>query len=162
MHIHFKDNRMLRTCKVCAEDFESKRYKVYCFDACRRLEHNRKNRLNYRKNHEQEKQRSNTQSREYYYKNTLRALISKAKSRTTVPFDITEDDFANTGFCPVFGTSYQIGTPYAMSIDRIDSQLGYTKGNVQLMSRRANTMKNNATKEELKAFARWINRMHND
>lgn len=153
---------MLRTCLICAEDFESKRYKVYCSDACRRLEHNRKNRLHYHENHEQEKQRSNTQSREHYHKNTLRALISKAKSRTAVPFDITEDDFVNTGFCPVFGTAYQIGTPYAMSIDRIDSQLGYVKSNVQLISRRANTMKNNATKEELKAFARWINRMHND
>ena len=34
-------------------------------------------------------------------------------------------------------------------IDRIDSSKGYVKGNVRVISKRANTLKNNATIEEL-------------
>jgi hypothetical protein len=35
------------------------------------------------------------------------------------------------------------------SLDRIDSNKGYVKGNVWVISRRANVIKNNATLEEL-------------
>jgi hypothetical protein len=42
------------------------------------------------------------------------------------------------------------------SIDRINPKLGYVEGNIQIISHKANRMKSNASVEELKLFARWV------
>lgn len=42
------------------------------------------------------------------------------------------------------------------SIDRIDPELGYIPGNVEVISVLANVMKNSATKEQLITFANSI------
>lgn len=47
----------------------------------------------------------------------------------------------------------------AASIDRIDSNLGYIKGNVQILSWQANLIKQNATNDELISFSKWVLRV---
>jgi len=49
-----------------------------------------------------------------------------------------------------------VNTEYAPSLDRIDSRKGYTKDNIQVISNKANILKNDATLSELKMFAKWI------
>jgi len=49
-----------------------------------------------------------------------------------------------------------------VSIDRIDSTKGYIPDNIQIISRKANIMKQNATKQELIAFAENILKIHKD
>jgi hypothetical protein len=80
-------------------------------------------------------------------------------------FDLEIDDIVIPELCPYLQvpllTDYeQRLSPFYYSIDRIDSKKGYVKGNVQIISRLSNTMKSNATLEQLKIFAESIIRRH--
>lgn len=77
--------------------------------------------------------------------------------------EITEEDIITSSFCPILGIPLKVNTGHlgglsdSPSIDRKDSTKGYVKGNVWVISQLANQMKSNATPEQLKTFARWIN-----
>lgn len=63
--------------------------------------------------------------------------------------------------CPYLGIEidYSAGNGKTMmkpSIDRVDPGKGYIKGNVELISSLANTMKSNASPEQLVAFAKEV------
>lgn len=62
--------------------------------------------------------------------------------------------------CPVFGLDLKYGggdkTKFSASLDRIDSCGGYTMDNVMVLSSLANTMKSNASRDELSLFADWV------
>ena len=75
--------------------------------------------------------------------------------------DITTDDLYLPTNCPILGVKLDLTKgsgykQYAPSIDRIDSSKGYVKGNVWIMSALANRMKQEATPEQLRAFATGI------
>jgi hypothetical protein len=55
----------------------------------------------------------------------------------------------------VLNKPFEFRTRYASSIDRIKPSLGYVKGNIQVISRKANLMKQDASPEELRNFAKW-------
>lgn len=83
-------------------------------------------------------------------------LLKKAKNRAkkkNIPFDITADDIIIPETCPVLGIPLKAGEKIVCNtsptIDRIKPELGYVKGNIQVISYRANMLKNNATIEEL-------------
>lgn len=100
--------------------------------------------------------------RRYREKNQSRYLCKVAKSsakKRGLVFEIEIEDIVIPDLCPVFKEPFVFGTDYAASLDRIDSSIGYVKGNIQVISRKANRMKNNATSEELKKFAEWINNL---
>lgn len=74
-----------------------------------------------------------------------------------VDFDLTISDlYPLPETCPVLGIPLNYGTgsrgaaDNAMSIDRIDPNLGYVKGNIVMVSQRANRIKNDATVDELR------------
>lgn len=81
----------------------------------------------------------------------LRTLGSKA-------IGLSVEDLRVPDTCPLLGVPLVISpagvgaTNYSPSVDRIDSTRGYTKDNVWVISKLANTMKNCATKEELRTF----------
>jgi hypothetical protein len=77
--------------------------------------------------------------------------------RVGVDFDLTISDlYPLPETCPVLGIPINYGTgsrgaaDNSMSIDRINPDLGYVKGNVVLVSQRANRIKNDATVDELR------------
>lgn len=93
-----------------------------------------------------------------------KVLLRSAQVRALakgIPFSLTEKDFEIPEFCPVLDIRLAIGTgrgpaPHSPTLDRIDPQLGYVAGNVQVISSRANAMKNDASADELRRFAAWI------
>ena len=103
-------------------------------------------------------------------KDPVRALLNAARSRSRLyglDFDITHEDVVMPEKCPILGIPFGPNTGRGCgahsdspSLDRIDPSKGYVKGNVQVLSRLANTMKSNATREHLLAFSRWIQRKY--
>lgn len=88
-------------------------------------------------------------------------LWYRAKSRAVrkgLPFSISESDIEIPATCPVLFVPIILnsGSEYAPSIDQIRPGMGYTPDNICIMSRRANLLKNNATKEELKFLLSWV------
>lgn len=82
--------------------------------------------------------------------------------KRNIEHKITKQDIKDniSKYCPIlnvpFNFDYDGYSPYSPSIDRIDTTKGYTPGNIQIISIKANRMKSNATKEELLSFANWI------
>jgi len=88
-------------------------------------------------------------------------LVESARGRAKVmgiKFNLTEADVVIPEYCPILGIKLKRGrgggpTPNSPSLDRIDPTKGYVKGNVWVISHRANRIKNNATAEELMLVA---------
>ncbi len=83
----------------------------------------------------------------------LQSAKGRAKKRG-MEFSITAEDFEIPESCPVLDIKIKIqagkGThPNSPSLDRIDSSKGYIKGNVQVLSWRANNLKSDGTADEL-------------
>lgn len=80
--------------------------------------------------------------------------------RKNIPFNLELKDIIVPEKCPLLECNFVSGRkyayPYTQSIDRIDNSKGYIKGNVQVLSFKANSMKNSSTQEELITFAKNI------
>jgi len=93
--------------------------------------------------------------KKYIESDRIKSMHSAAKRRArynNLPFNLEISDIIIPEYCPLLNIKMEYNTPYAPSLDRIIPELGYTKGNVIVISRKANTMKNNATLEQLKTF----------
>lgn len=98
----------------------------------------------------------------YHSYSDTRKLVNAAKQRAKqkgLEFDITPEDVIVPEYCPILQKPLIKHTRYAPSIDRIDSTKGYTRDNIWVISRKANTMKNDATIEDLKEFSNWVRKL---
>lgn len=92
----------------------------------------------------------------------LSAAKHRAKSKR-VPFELSDSDVDTPHFCPALGIAlnYSVqGTvePNSPTIDRIVPELGYTRGNVRVISHRANAIKRDASAREIQAVADYVKR----
>lgn len=110
-------------------------------------------------------------SREYRLDHPEKRLLWAARKRSkeqNIPFNLEECDIIIPTHCPYLGieliTNAKRGESRSnvYSLDKIDPTLGYTKGNVEVISHLANTMKSNATKEQLLEFAKTIIKRHGE
>ena len=96
----------------------------------------------------------------YRKKNPVTFMLSRAKIRAKtrgLAFDLVTGDIAIPEYCPVLGLKLRVADGCANDaspeLDRIVPSKGYVKGNVIVVSRRANRIKNDATPEELQKIA---------
>jgi hypothetical protein len=86
-------------------------------------------------------------------------LYRSAKKRALakgLEFNIELRDIHIPKKCPILKVPLICSTRYSPSIDRIYPDKGYVKGNIAIISTLANSMKANATPQELLIFARNI------
>jgi len=118
--------------------------------------------------HERDRKKYTEHSQTWRLNNPEAAVLMRAKSgakKRGLAFDITIEDIIIPSVCPYLGVQITnvVGEgklPTNASIDRIDNSKGYIKGNVQIISNKANTMKQDATIAELITFARSILEMY--
>lgn len=124
--------------------------KKYCSTHCR---YNRY----YSLNKDKEKARREKFSSNFYERKILSRIKSKCKAKG-IPFNLEPDDIVIPTHCPILGIELVCHVkgktkgynPEAASVDRIDPKKGYVKGNIRIISARANLLKNDATLDELR------------
>lgn len=101
--------------------------------------------------------------KEYRSRRREQYLLLSCKNRAkkqNIPFNIDISDIIIPEYCPLLGIKmiYREGKENfnGPSVDKIIPELGYIKNNVRVISKKANMMKFNASKEELLIFSENI------
>jgi hypothetical protein len=91
-----------------------------------------------------------------------KAAKSRARSKG-LPFTIERTDVVIPTHCPLLGTALLRADvrvqPNSPTLDRVIPSLGYVKGNVWVISHRANVIKNDATLAELETLVANLRRL---
>ena len=102
--------------------------------------------------------------------NPEKSMFMKTRLRAKkkgIEFNIENTDIQIPETCPILnisifrefkggGNKNKGPRENSPSIDRLDNAKGYVKGNIQIISHKANVMKNSASPEELLKFAYWV------
>lgn len=91
------------------------------------------------------------------------SVIRDRAKRKGLEFTIEREDISIPSHCPILGIPLYSTpgrkTDNTPSIDRIDNTRGYVKGNIHVISERANRFKNNATIDELEKLVAYLRRI---
>jgi hypothetical protein len=139
---------MIKQCRICNSDFETKGTGVYCGSSC------------YKKGRQEIYNRYKTKKGPIYF--LLKGAEERA-NRKGLEFSLTEDDIVLPQYCPVLEIKLvsHIGERSGFfadspSLDRIDNSEGYVKGNVMVISAKANLIKNCGTPEDIERVATYV------
>lgn len=111
------------------------------------------------------KRRQRARAPESYWASSALANAKVRAEKAGVPLDIDHpfllEMAQNTKTCPVFDFVFEYqgrGVIHAASpsLDRIDPKKGYVRGNVAIISVRANSIKQNASWHEILKVADWL------
>lgn len=159
-------------CPVCNRDLPYYKFiiarkshtgRMWCCKECYETKPNVSDN-NFRKKHDKEfKSMIYSQKRDSRLRNFVHAMWKAAKSRAEkkgLEFNIEESDIIIPEVCPLLEIPIEFGTKEhydsSPSLDRIDNTKGYIKGNIWVISKKANTMKSSATLDELHTFCKNI------
>ena len=105
-------------------------------------------------------------NKRYKLKNPANQLVWAARYRARkfgLSCDLEAGDLTIPEFCPVLGIRLAKAipgsnkwSPTSPSVDRVNPKLGYTKGNVRVISWRANNLKSDGTAQEFELIAAYL------
>ncbi len=151
-----------RICAKCGEDkpaehFASGRAKCR---KCRQAA----TRVWYYANADVVRARSRTRAAEFH--KTIGGMISQSRAsakKRGIEFSLVPADVFVPEYCPVLGLKLERGIwrvqDASPTIDRLDSSKGYVRGNVAVISHRANSIKSVGNADEHERVAAWIRSM---
>ena len=118
----------------------------------------KKRALAYRQKYRDRYNMNNAEWKESHAQSHLWSNAKYRAKKVGLEFNIEISDIIIPEFCPYLGiklTSHKLKghLDSHMSLDRIDSSKGYIKGNVEVISYKANAMKQNATSQQLITFS---------
>lgn len=102
---------------------------------------------------------------DYCKANPKKYLIWNARSRAKkmgLEFEINEDDFDIPVICPILKiklTDVRMGhknKEFSPSLDRIDTSKGYIRGNICIISHKANRLKSDMSTEDIKNMYEYV------
>jgi hypothetical protein len=131
--------------------------------------YNKNRRIKYANLSDKEKDEIRVKDRIRYKKRMPHVLLRLAKRRAmmkNIEINITIDDILIPNTCPVLGIPIIIGgidekkyfSDNSPTLDRIDNSKGYVKGNVCVISYRANAIKGAGSIEEHKKVVEYMER----
>lgn len=132
---------------------------------CKRIDGNKKRNENREKFNEacrrsKKKHYTTEKRRQEYQNNVIYELYYGAKKRAkmkNIPFTIEEKDVTIPEVCPVLGIPISFDSSNMRpSLDRITNELGYVKGNVAVISKRANRIKSDASIDEVEKILSYM------
>jgi hypothetical protein len=95
-------------------------------------------------------------------------MLGNARRRAEhigIKFALKREDIVLPEKCPILGVTLKWGREYGMpdsySLDRIEPSLGYVKDNIQIISFRANYLKNDGSAQEHRAIADYMDSLLN-
>ena len=140
-------------CKMCTSLEQRNRYK-------NNPEYYKKNSISYRKNNPE---KYKAIDKKYKDLNPKRKLLDGCRYRAkkhNIPCNIDMSDIIIPTYCPILKIkllfSKNIVQDNSPSVDRIIPELGYVKGNIQIISFKANRIKGHATINELELIIKYI------
>lgn len=163
-------NSEIRKCIHCGKEFtvniskqrQTCRQKYFC-DSCIKALSNWERKSIRMKIFPDERAKYLQQKRDEFLRGYIKQILNRTRLRAKnkkIDFNIDESDIIIPNKCPILEVPLVIGTKgdyeYSPSIDRIDNTKGYVKGNIQIISKKANSMKNSATTKELLTFCKNI------
>jgi hypothetical protein len=156
----------MKICKKCKEEKDSSqfrkepRYRDGLTARCKSCYETKEQR---KERYERNRDATLKRLKENYRLNPKISILENAKQRAKakgVDFAVGIEDFEIPEFCPVLGIEMKISddrpSQNSPSLDRIVPELGYVKGNIQVISYKANRLKSDASLKELELFANWI------
>lgn len=94
----------------------------------------------------------------------IKSMVSRAKTRAklkNLEFNISIEDILIPEYCPILNIKLEYyqrqgGGDCSPALDRINNSYGYIKGNVQVISSKANRIKTNASVDDIRLVYEYL------